>query len=1331
MGKSTTLSEHGPLVADGAQIRTLTVDLAAFSSEERLVRKLLEGQEITDWLAGDSEVCLTLDSFDEAHVRIKNLHLLMAEYLDEWDCERLILRIACRTADWPAPLEALLERKFGDVARYELLPLQRSDAAALVSPMVESPEEFLVAVEYARAVPLASRPLTLKLLAASFQKEGTLPDRACDVYERGLLALCEEMNPERRGADIYAAFRPRSRLEAASRIAAFSVFGDRPTFWQGPVVEAGATDLTIDDCSWTSSPLSVYSFATAEAIAAALRTGIFTGGGTQRLTWSHATFADYLAARWIVQHGLNRDQVTSLLVSLDGKPYPRVRRVAAWIVAMAPNDFSWLISTDPEAFLLDVGLPEGSLRALVVAAVLSEAAKGAIYHDFSRDYSGLQHPLLADQLRHALRGDHSETTRIAISIARQCQVIDVLPELSAIALDPNAEPPVRVAAAWATQDLSSANPGGRLLPLLEPSAELGGDPHQAQELLAAGLMASWPHGISTVEVFALLAPKQPKNYYGLYSIFVNKFAASLTAQDLHSACKWLAGNTNAVGDTRLAHLVESVVALSLEHLDQPEALATVKLVALHRAREHEPLTRADSFEGELEVSSAQRRTLILAILSDCDEQSVFSFVESSGASGPCVVGTNDFDWLVNEYAGAAGLLRENLAQVIALVHVPDNREHIDTVLDLPEQHPATPLFAYWRDPVVIDSPEAEEARSRLNRRAELTARMSAREKEKEATDLEVNEGVSKFAAEAKDGNTDAFWRAVRLVTVRPGSKRYLDEHQPDLTGHPRWQTLAPQTKEDLLDAAGVYLRHGHCKSEEWLTSDRRSFPAEAGYRALLLLLRIRPQELDDLDSMVWREWAPILVSWRTTVNGARAEDKERLLKLALVHARQELTATLLQLVDAAIAADDHTFLRDELELLYSPALEEALLARLRAESIPEKPLNDILDVLTRNQSGAARSLLTSWLDQQGREAYPARARQAALRLFRSDVRGSWETLWELMKSNPDFMKDAFLATDHEFYRRSPHLDETHLSDLYTWLVEHFPPSEDPSFQEVHFVGPRESLAAWRNSIPETLSKRGTRASVAAVAQLVEARPGQTWLKYLLIDARQAFRDNSWAPLTHQELDRLSADSESRLIRTELDLFQASLAALQTIQSRLQGDTPSAPLLWDSYSKRPKSEDEVSDYLRNELQSLLLDRGAIVNREVQVRRVRPTGLSERTDIRFDATNQGAAKSPADQITVVAEVKGCWNDGIFGSIQSQLVNRYMADLQSICGIYIAVWFDLESWTRDDSRRAKAAAHGDREELRLNLEARAAQETRGGRRVAVVILDASLRRPPPPPA
>jgi hypothetical protein len=602
--------------------------------------------------------------------------------------------------------------------------------------------------------------------------------------------------------------------------------------------------------------------------------------------------------------------------------------------------------------------------------------------------------------------------------------------------------------------------------------------------------------------------------------------------------------------------------------------------------------------------------------------------------------------------------------------------------------------------------------------------MARRRATREARDAWVNPRISDDAEKAKSGDTQAFWNAVRLVTVRPGTQHYMNEFQPDLIAHPRWATLPDQTRQDLIDASAIYLQNGRCEPEKWLSQGNDFFPAQAAYRALLLLLRERPEELDKLPGAVWKQWAPILVSWTATINGAQAEDKQALFKLAVPHARDELTTTLLTLIDKAIAAGQHTFLREELALLDSDALALELVERLKQPMDP-LPRDDILNALMENHTELARPLLNDWLGAEQRARDPGRARGAILRLLHVDPSHVWPVLRDLMDSDPDFIESAFLSIGYAYDRRPPDLTEPQIADLYIWLSRHFPADQDPQFEDAHRIGPRESLGSWRDSLLGDLRRLGTTEAVLAVQRVAAAFPENQWLNNVLVDAQRSYRDRAWQPLAPHELDLLANSRQAHLIRTEEDLFAATLHALQAIQERLQGDTPSANLLWDTHSGCPKTEEEISDYLSVELGRRLHEHGAVVNREVQVRRIKPTGLPERTDLRIEAL-PAKDTGTTGPILIPGEVKGAWNPGVIDSIEAQLVNRYMADFHTNYGIYIAIWFDLESWTNnDDSRKKKAAAHGSREHLLSALQEQAAKQLKNGRRIAVVILDASLRR------
>lgn len=181
------------------------------------------------------------------------------------------------------------------------------------------PDAFLRAVGEAEAVPLAIKPVTLDFLMGSYRAIGAFPLRQADLYEEGCRWLCEERNKDRLAGKHTGELSPDQRLAVAARVAAVTVFSNKYAVWTGvqqavPEKEdvlvrvlAGGTESVGDD-----------EFAVGEdAIREVLGTGLFSARGPERLGWAHQTYAEFLAARYLVQRRVRADKVMSLLVHPD------------------------------------------------------------------------------------------------------------------------------------------------------------------------------------------------------------------------------------------------------------------------------------------------------------------------------------------------------------------------------------------------------------------------------------------------------------------------------------------------------------------------------------------------------------------------------------------------------------------------------------------------------------------------------------------------------------------------------------------------------------------------------------------------------------------------------------------------------------------------------------------------------------------------------------------------------------------------------------------------------------------------------------------------------
>jgi hypothetical protein len=160
-------------------------------------------------------------------------------------------------------------------------------------------------------------------------------------------------------------------------------------------------------------------------------------------------------------------------------------------------------------------------------------------------------------------------------------------------------------------------------------------------------------------------------------------------------------------------------------------------------------------------------------------------------------------------------------------------------------------------------------------------------------------------------------------------------------------------------------------------------------------------------------------------------------------------------------------------------------------------------------------------------------------------------------------------------------------------------------------------------------------------------------------------------------------AEARLVRNEDDLLDLICESLERFQARLtRSINPTVVRLWNyegagtrRHSYSPKDEEDLSNEIASWLEDDLgTERGLVLNREVQLR----TG--QRSDILVDAVARN--RDNESRLTVVIEVKGCWNDEVQTAATTQLVEDYLAKNGLTHGLYVVGWFMCPRW--DHPRR-----------------------------------------------
>lgn len=200
--------------------------------------------------------------------------------------------------------------------------------------------------------------------------------------------------------------------------------------------------------------------------------------------------------------------------------------------------------------------------------------------------------------------------------------------------------------------------------------------------------------------------------------------------------------------------------------------------------------------------------------------------------------------------------------------------------------------------------------------------------------------------------------------------------------------------------------------------------------------------------------------------------------------------------------------------------------------------------------------------------------------------------------------------------------------------------------------------------------------------------------------------------------------DQRVVRTEGELLEAVIAALEALEDRLHGETPQAQFLWDRVASKqwkPKEETALSDYVADFLKGKL--KVTIVGREVEIR---PSGggkEGQEVDIQVDAIAQDPRTDEPRRLTVTIEVKGCWNRELKTAMKTQLRYRYLAERPTTHGLYLVGWYFCNLWDDEDPRKAKTPKWS-LDEARTFFKNQSAELSQDGKTPRAFVLDARLR-------
>jgi len=1063
---------------------------------------------------------------------------IIADEFSKYSTARLSLRVACRTAEWAnlRLLEDALRKLWGEenFQVYELLQLQQADVELAAASEGVNAHEFLQEVLSRLVGSFASKPVTLRFLLDLFKNNNQFPESQSRLYEVGSRLLAQEDNESRIASRLTGSLNVDKRMAIAARIAGVMMFSNRSTIsipLTGEEDEEG--DIPATELSGGYEVANDGAFeVTEEHIKEVLDTGFFTLRAPSRLGWAHQTYKEYLAAQYVVNARLSAAEVMQLLTHPDdpeGKLVPQLHETAAWLAGMMPELFHSILRIDPDVLLRSdiAGVDVADKKALVDALLqLFEEERAADDWEFRARYRKLNHPGLEAQIRSVIVDSSKNfiVRRAAIDIAQECKLEALQHELLEVALNESEQLSIRVQAAHAIAIVADSETKQLLRPLARGIVE--GD--SRDELKGAALSVVWPDHLTAEELFENL-PTPQESFFGSYYLFLSQnFAIHLTTRDLPIALEW-AKRQEAPHYLQFwfERVIDEIILRAWDHLDDADILSSFADFAWQRLKNYDDIIetrQSEDLRNHLLRIDERRRTALRALFTRVQEP--------------------EKEWRLFIHSQVLRIFPRDLPWLIALLSDTDSSTVQQTLIQLTKA-----FFSYEVEPAYLEALSAV-CESNSNLKARLGDLFYVELDTPEAVSMKANyalmtdwskrevkqspllepapsERVETMLSRFERGDLSAWWRLNRELTLEPRSTHYGDELEWNITSLPGWSAADPQTRMRIVAAAKQYVIEGDPEAPEWFGTNLIHFPAFAGYRALLLLLLQEQEWLVSLSKDCWQKWTPIIVAYPTSTGNAEEDSPHsKLIATAYTHAPSTVISNLLMLLETANSKDEYFSLSEKFNGCWDERFQQALLEKAKDKNLKTRYLSQILDELLSRSidlaNALAESLITSPIPPEGDDR--ERAIVAARALMAHSPTAGWSVVWPAMQRDVAFGREV--SESLEYILRAgrsslfARLSDTELADYFIWLSIQYPHKEDPSYEGMHFVGPRETLARWRDSILQQLKERGTNSSAAAVERIVNALPEVEWLKWVLIDARKITRQRTWAPLSASSVIRL-------------------------------------------------------------------------------------------------------------------------------------------------------------------------------------------------------------------
>ncbi|MGH8907789.1 MAG: hypothetical protein ACRD0K_15025 [Egibacteraceae bacterium] len=958
-------------------------------------------------------------------------------------------------------------------------------------------------------------------------------------------------------------------------------------------------------------------------------------------------------------------------------------------MAIAPERTGGLVADNALGLVkAGVDLPSDEVRATVVDGLLSRAAAGDIDPVWGLDLTGLAYPALDKQLAGHLNGGLNQPAQLwwisRLAVAGGCTTL--APALLKIVVV-NAWPAwARTAGIDAVAELDDNESLAQLRPLLHLNAVEDPD----DEVLAHTIKALHPRLLGTDDLVNALRPRRKTNLFGSYLLLLGDLPRRLPPEELPAMLSWAASHVHG-GSEDYGQLLPQLVQRGWNDVDSVAVRAPLAALIASLAKDHSWHNWSRNGPPWSNGEVDRRRQLLIDVAERLDATGWYPLLNLR------LVVADDASWLLDQLPALPAAAHAALAACVPHLLEEPSAAVADTILALPVDHPAYGPTNRLRQPLGIDSETANTWRKHR-----------AAGDEGNISDARREERLAQLSAAIDDADQDPtrWWHVVSWLSV--------DDHgypesevlfSLNLTSRPGWLLLDDRQRTGLIDIGLRYLATHELEPSTWSghkdISVPKALPDWAGLYLLTTLTRYNPERVRELEAAIWDRWSPAIVgAW----DYSREDDANlrcELIDLAPSCGRRSVLNAGLDHLDD-LQNHKRYLTPQKLYAHLAPDLAPTIADHLVAGRYNGQLGAELLDLLVKHTPQIALQACHQLRNGPDPEL-AARARRSLPSLDPAhtvDEFASGATADDLIEVVPSLNLAA--------------LDAARLAVLARLLLDWLPFAEDPSTPSLDWGADAESeTRATRSIALQRLAELGL---VSTLDQLAEGRPEAdrkviAWYRQI---ARSRAADLAYAFPSPKELLDLLAKGDARLVRHNADLLTVVIEQLRELQHEVTHNGAFRDL-WNfgvSGDGRPKSEDDISDWIRRQLEQRL-GHGTVVDREIQVMRRKPQGIGTRIDL---TATSPTATHPPNSARIIVEAKLVNNRTLMTAMEDQLVRQYLlpADLQH--GIYLVYWIAPERRPAN----SKYTGPSNRDELMRQLSAQAADAKRAGLHIEPFLLD-----------